>query len=148
MPKHLSLSPAPNRRQVLASGGAIALIAAASFEIRHAYAEDQAIPAQPIPVAPARLPLVGGGHPRTAVLAYGGSVPGPVLRVRQGKPFRAVVENRLDEDTTVHWHGIRLPNAMDGVPGLTQPPIQAGGELHLRIHSARCRDLLVPLPRQ
>jgi FtsP/CotA-like multicopper oxidase with cupredoxin domain len=48
------------------------------------------------------------------------------LRLRQGEPVRIVVENRLDEDTTVHWHGIRLPNAMDGVPGLTQPPIKPG----------------------
>jgi FtsP/CotA-like multicopper oxidase with cupredoxin domain len=37
-----------------------------------------------------------------------------------------IIENRLDQDTTVHWHGIRLPNAMDGVPGLTQPPIKPG----------------------
>ncbi len=44
----------------------------------------------------------------------------------QGKPVRIIVENKLDEVTTVHWHGIRLPNAMDGVPGLTQPPIKPG----------------------
>jgi FtsP/CotA-like multicopper oxidase with cupredoxin domain len=41
-------------------------------------------------------------------------------------PIRILVENRLDQDTTVHWHGVRLPNAMDGVPGLTQPPIRPG----------------------
>jgi FtsP/CotA-like multicopper oxidase with cupredoxin domain len=41
-------------------------------------------------------------------------------------PARIFVENGLDKDTTVHWHGIRLPNAMDGVPGLTQPPINPG----------------------
>jgi len=46
--------------------------------------------------------------------------------VRQGEPFRIVVENKLQQDTTVHWHGIRLPFAMDGVPGLTQPPIKPG----------------------
>lgn len=40
--------------------------------------------------------------------------------------MRIVVENKLDQDTTVHWHGIRLPNAMDGVPELTQPPIKPG----------------------
>ena len=59
---------------------------------------------------------------------YEGVLPGPVLRVRQGQPFRALVENGLDENTTVHWHGMRLPNAMDGVPGLTQPPIRPGGQ--------------------
>ncbi|MFC3674973.1 multicopper oxidase family protein [Ferrovibrio xuzhouensis] len=64
--------------------------------------------------------------PATGVLAYSDQVPGPVLRVKQGQPLRVTVRNRLDEDTTVHWHGIRLPNAMDGVPGLTQPPIRSG----------------------
>jgi FtsP/CotA-like multicopper oxidase with cupredoxin domain len=70
--------------------------------------------------------LTGDGHPETAVWAYDGTVPGPELRVRQGDPLRLVVNNKLGEDTTVHWHGIRLPNAMDGVPGLTQPPILPG----------------------
>jgi FtsP/CotA-like multicopper oxidase with cupredoxin domain len=46
------------------------------------------------------------------------------LRLKQGESVRLIVENRMDQDTTVHWHGIRLPNAMDGVPGLTQPPIK------------------------
>lgn len=76
--------------------------------------------------APGRWPLAGDSHPPTDVWCYGGQIPGPELRVRQGEPVRIVVENKLDEDTTVHWHGIRLPNAMDGVPGLTQPPIKPG----------------------
>jgi FtsP/CotA-like multicopper oxidase with cupredoxin domain len=80
-----------------------------------------------IAAVPARALLVGGDGPQTAVWAYDGRVPGPTLRLRQGEPVRIVVENKLDEDTTVHWHGIRLPNAMDGVPGLTQPPIRPGG---------------------
>ena len=45
--------------------------------------------------APARALLLGTGHPATAVWAYSGTVPGPVLRLPQGEPFRAVVENRL-----------------------------------------------------
>lgn len=49
-----------------------------------------------------------------------------MLRLRQGQPVGIRVENGLAEDTTVHWHGIRLPNAMDGVPGLTQSPIRPG----------------------
>ncbi|HEX9857290.1 MAG TPA: multicopper oxidase family protein, partial [Paracoccaceae bacterium] len=52
--------------------------------------------------------------------------PPPVLRLRQGQPARITVENRLDEVTTVHWHGLRVPNAQDGVPYLTQFPIGAG----------------------
>lgn len=75
----------------------------------------------------ASVPIVGGGYPDTGVWAYDGAVPGPEIRVRQGDRVRVVVENRLGEETTVHWHGLRVPNAMDGVPGLTQPPIAPGG---------------------
>ncbi|HXF54371.1 MAG TPA: multicopper oxidase family protein [Hyphomicrobiaceae bacterium] len=73
-----------------------------------------------------RLPLAGSGYPQTGVWAYDGIVPGPEIRVRQGDRLRVSVENGLAEDTTVHFHGIRLPNAMDGVPHLTQPPIAPG----------------------
>ncbi len=75
---------------------------------------------------PGRLPIIGSPHPPTDVWCYGNRVPGPEIRVRQGEPVRIVVHNQLPEDTTVHWHGIRVPNAMDGVPGLTQPPIKPG----------------------
>ncbi len=77
--------------------------------------------------APGETALLGTGHPRTSVWAYNGTVPGPALRLRQGEPFHAVAGNGLEEGTTVHWHGIRLPNPMDGVAGLTQPPIPPGG---------------------
>jgi FtsP/CotA-like multicopper oxidase with cupredoxin domain len=71
--------------------------------------------------------LVGARYPETAVWAYDGAVPGPELRFRQGERLRVEVENALAVDTTVHWHGLRLPNAMDGVPGITQKPITSGG---------------------
>jgi FtsP/CotA-like multicopper oxidase with cupredoxin domain len=73
-----------------------------------------------------RAQLVGSDFPATDVWTFGNRVPGPELRVPQGQPMRVIVRNELPEDTTVHWHGIRLPNAMDGVPGLTQPPIRPG----------------------
>jgi len=76
--------------------------------------------------APARVSLVGPPHPDTDVWCYGGRVPGPEIRVRQGERIRVTVENRLAEETTVHWHGVRVPNAMDGVPHLTQKPIGPG----------------------
>lgn len=63
---------------------------------------------------------------RTSVLGYGGDVPGREIRIRQGERLRVTVENGLREETTVHWHGVRLPNAMDGVPHLTQAPIKPG----------------------
>jgi FtsP/CotA-like multicopper oxidase with cupredoxin domain len=75
---------------------------------------------------PAKAPLVGGQYPETAVWAYNGTVPGPEIRVRQGDHARIAAENQLAEETTVHFHGIRLPNAMDGVPHLTQKPIAPG----------------------
>jgi len=73
-----------------------------------------------------RVHLVGGSDPETAVWAYNGAVPGPEIRLRQGDRLRVTVENRLAEETTVHWHGLRVPNAMDGVPHLTQRPIAPG----------------------
>jgi len=77
--------------------------------------------------APAKVPLVGGQRPETDVWAYNELVPGPPMRVRQGDRLKVTVENGLAGETTVHFHGIRLPNAMDGVPHLTQPPIDPGG---------------------
>jgi FtsP/CotA-like multicopper oxidase with cupredoxin domain len=59
---------------------------------------------------------------------YNGSMPGPMIEAIQGDRVRIIVHNRLPEATTVHWHGIELPIAMDGVPGLTQEPIPPGGK--------------------
>jgi manganese oxidase len=64
---------------------------------------------------------------RVSAYAYNGIVPGPVIRVRNGEKVRIRFTNRLPVDTTVHWHGIDVPNAMDGVPGVTQEPIEPGG---------------------
>ena len=57
---------------------------------------------------------------------YNGQSPGPTIEVVEGDRVRIFVTNRLPEHTTVHWHGQRLPNGMDGVGGLTQPAIQPG----------------------
>lgn len=57
--------------------------------------------------------------------AYNGRSPGPVLRYRVGDVARIRVRNQLTQPTTVHWHGMRVPNAMDGVPGISQAPIKA-----------------------
>ena len=59
-------------------------------------------------------------------IAYNGQVPGPIIRVTEGERVRVKVTNNLSESTGVHWHGQRVPNAMDGVPFLTQPPIKPG----------------------
>ncbi|MFO0594993.1 MAG: copper oxidase [Myxococcaceae bacterium] len=57
---------------------------------------------------------------------YNGSTPGPTLEVTEGDRVRLYVTNRLPEVTSVHWHGVILPNGMDGVAGLTQTPMQPG----------------------
>lgn len=57
---------------------------------------------------------------------YNGEFPGPEIRVKEGERLRIIVENQMPEATTVHWHGVPVPNAMDGVPGLTQDPIAPG----------------------
>ena len=57
---------------------------------------------------------------------YNGQSPGPTIEVVEGDRVRIFVTNKLPEQTSVHWHGQRLPNGMDGVTGLTQPAIQPG----------------------
>jgi len=59
-------------------------------------------------------------------LGYDGTWPGPIIRVTEGDLVRATFTNNLDETTGVHFHGQHLPNAMDGVPFITQPPIVPG----------------------
>lgn len=58
--------------------------------------------------------------------AFNGQVPGPTLRIKEGDRVRINVTNRLPESTTVHWHGLILPNAMDGPAEITQAPIEPG----------------------
>jgi FtsP/CotA-like multicopper oxidase with cupredoxin domain len=115
--------PAINRRCLLV--GAAGVAAAAAFP-RAARAASDPKAQFALGAGPAQVSIVGEAYPATNVWCYGNRVPGPEIRVRQGRPVRVVVWNGLPEDTTVHWHGIRLPNAMDGVPGLTQPPIRPG----------------------
>jgi FtsP/CotA-like multicopper oxidase with cupredoxin domain len=57
---------------------------------------------------------------------YNGSTPGPMIEAVEGDRVRILVTNKLPEPTTVHWHGILLPNGMDGISGLTQPAIGVG----------------------
>ena len=60
--------------------------------------------------------------------AYNGSMPGPEIRLRAGDILAATLVNQLPQPTSIHWHGIALRNDMDGVPGMTQPPIEPGEE--------------------
>ena len=78
--------------------------------------------------AKAGVQLAEYPFPRTETWSFNGSSPGTLLRLRQGEPARITVRNELEQPLTVHWHGLRIVNSMDGVPQLTQPPIEPGQE--------------------
>jgi len=62
----------------------------------------------------------------TEAWSYNGTVPGPQIRVREGDRVRINIKNELPESTSIHFHGVELPNSQDGVPFITQPPIKPG----------------------
>ena len=76
--------------------------------------------------SPGRVRIVPEPYNETDTWCYNDSVPGPEIRVSQGDRVKIEFINELAQETTVHWHGIRLSNAMDGVPYLTQKPVSPG----------------------
>lgn len=66
--------------------------------------------------------------------AYNGQIPGPTIRARQGDTIYINFTNKLGEDTTIHWHGIRLENSFDGVPDISQAPIKPGESFLYKIN--------------
>ncbi len=86
------------------------------------------------------LVLVAGLVRRTfqdrTVLMYGynGQYPGPLLRVPQGATITVHFQNAIGDSSTIHWHGLRLDNRFDGVPGVTQAPVPPGGSFRYRVH--------------
>jgi FtsP/CotA-like multicopper oxidase with cupredoxin domain len=125
------LSRISRRRFLSASGSAVALggvlgsVAACAFpKVLAAQSSDGYFD---LVAAPGRAPLLGDEGPATDIWAYGGTSPGPVIRVRQGAPVKIRLHNNLAEPTSTHWHGIRIDNAMDGVSGLTQDAVPPGG---------------------
>jgi FtsP/CotA-like multicopper oxidase with cupredoxin domain len=73
----------------------------------------------------ADLEMVAGT--RTPVWTYNGGLPGPLIRARRGDRLIVHFSNKLPQSTTVHWHGVQVPIEMDGVPGISQPPVEPGG---------------------
>lgn len=115
-------APTLTRRAFLASAAASAT--GAMLPISPALPGTAATREISLSAAPGRVRLVPPGE--TAAWLYNGIVPGPEIRLRQGERLRVAVGNALAEETTIHWHGVRVPNAMDGVPHLTQNPIGPG----------------------
>ena len=69
------------------------------------------------------------GAPKVQFWGFNGQLPGPILRYRKGETARLLVHNGLQVDTAVHWHGLRVPNNMDGVPFVTQDPIKPKAQM-------------------
>ncbi len=109
---------AVSRRQFLTIAGA-----GAGLAVLGSCAGPRGVSPVRLDAAPLQLDLAGR---LASTWGYGGTVPGPEIRLRQGETLRVRLENGLPDDTTVHWHGISLVNAMDGVAGLTQPPVTPG----------------------
>jgi len=106
----------PNRRQFLAGTAGLALVSRAAFA---------SVPT--LTARPGKARIVPGDYPETEIWGYDGGVPGPEFRLRHGERLTRQLVNNLPQATTVHWHGLRIPNAMDGVPGLTQDAVDPGG---------------------
>ena len=126
--------PVLTRRRflTLAAGGAFALLRPLAAPAAIAKVREFELR-----LARTHVPLLGGEMPDVRVWAYNGRVPGTEIRVRQGERVRVAVINDLEEETTVHWHGVRVPNAQDGVPHLTQKPIAPGQRF---IYEFDCSD--------
>lgn len=117
------------RRQALVAGaGGLGALALGGYGLARALDGDSpSAPEPPADLVVRAAPTTVNLGPRSVeTWTYGETLPGPGVRIRQGVPVRIRVENGLPEETAVHWHGIRLANAADGVPGLTQDAIAPG----------------------
>lgn len=105
-----------SRRRLLATG-----VAALALP-RLALAAPMVLRAEPVSAQ-----ILPEGDGATAMLGLNGSTPGPEVRVKQGARLDVSFENRIGAESALHWHGIRIDNAMDGVPGMTQDAVPDGG---------------------
>lgn len=125
------------RRLLVGAGAATAFAATPAWAQGHALHGGRGHGGAPIrvgfdQVSGAVIDLAVGEGPRTVQgrkghgIAVNGSVPGPLVRLKEGQNVRLNVTNHLGEDTSVHWHGLLLPFQMDGVPGISFPGIKPG----------------------
>lgn len=113
-----------NRRQILqaSAAGLAAFTAPLSFDF--ARAEDGFLE---VTARPHKKKLYLEDAPASDIWTFNNTSPGPEIRVKKGERVRVRLINELEESTSIHWHGIRIANAMDGVSGLTQDPVPPGG---------------------
>jgi FtsP/CotA-like multicopper oxidase with cupredoxin domain len=81
---------------------------------------------------PVSLKAIGGQSEWGGLLGFNGSIPGPEIRVQQGAKVDVRLDNGLREGAAIHWHGVRVPNRMDGVPILTQEVVPPGSQFDYR----------------
>ncbi|MGO4565072.1 multicopper oxidase family protein [Rhizobium sp. 2YAF20] len=113
-------------RRNLLKASAVAGVYGAGFGLAGRFSQAEAVPEpQILKTTKIDANLTGTGATKD-VLSYGTDGMPPVLRMRQGEAFAARLINGIDEPTTIHWHGLRIPNNMDGVPFLTQPYVYTG----------------------
>ena len=108
-----------SRRHFLAGSAAVGVGAALPVHLARAAAPE-------IHARPGTAQIAPEKYAPTKIWGYEGTVPGPTLRVKQGERLVRRFVNELPQASTIHWHGIRIDNAMDGVPGLTQEAVQTG----------------------
>lgn len=112
-----------NRRQILQTSiGAAAMVAAPVF-LQLARASDGFFE---LTAGKSKKKLYREDAPASDLWTYNESSPGPEIRVKRGERVRVRLINNLEEPTSIHWHGIRIANAMDGVSGLTQEAVKPG----------------------
>ncbi|WP_240635890.1 multicopper oxidase domain-containing protein [Caldimonas tepidiphila] len=114
----------PINRRVLLAGAAAAMAALRPPTVLAG--KDPAVRRLELVARPVEAALHGSARPPVQAWGYGSRVPGPEIRLRRGERLRVELVNPRLQVTTVHWHGLRVPNAMDGVPPLTQSPIAPG----------------------
>ena len=131
----------PSRRQFvkgLAAGGVVAARAAIAPAVAFGRAQAQGIrqphatlsgPDVDLTIGTSQVDFTGRSRP---ALTVNGSLPAPLLEWREGDTVTVRVRNTLDEDASIHWHGLVLPANMDGVPGLSFDGIPAGGDFTYR----------------
>ena len=114
------------RRQILAGLAGLGIAGLGASGIRYWLGRPHDVTSHDYELiaAPLDVQLIAGY--RTPAWAYGGQAPGLELRARQGDRLRVRFINHLEVPTTIHWHGIRLPLAMDGVPYVSQLPVLPG----------------------
>nr|WP_322981081.1 multicopper oxidase family protein [Pseudomonas sp. C11] len=115
-----------SRRQVLAGLAGLGVVGLGAGGVRYwlGRPENVATHDYELIAAPVDMELVPGHV--TPAWGYGGQAPGVELRCRQGERLRVRFINKLEQQSTIHWHGIRLPLAMDGVPYVSQAPVLPG----------------------